>query len=123
MPREFKRTDRVGHAIAKELSNLISREVRDPRISPVSISLVKVSRDFAHAKIFFTVLMPEQITDATLALDQASGFLRTKLASKLSLRTMPKLHFIYDDTLDRARHMDKLIDGLFTNDSSEDSSN
>lgn len=116
MPREFKRTDRVGHAIAKELAILIVREVRDPRISPVSISSVKVSRDFAHAKIYFSVLMPDQVMDATIALDQASSFLRTRLASKLHLRTMPRLHFEYDDTLDRARRMDQLIDGLFPTD-------
>lgn len=114
MPREFKRTDRVAHAITRELSVLISREINDPRIYPVSIADVKVSRDFAHAKVFFSVMEENQAQEAEIALNQAAGFLRTRLAAKITLRTMPKLHFVYDDTLAKARKMDKLIDSLFS---------
>lgn len=123
MPREFKRTQRVAQAITRELSVLILKEVSDPRILPVSIADVKVSRDFAHAKIYFSVLEDEQAKEAEVALNQASGFLRTLLAARIKLRMMPKLHFVYDDTLVRARKMDKLIDSLFPNGVDTPSSN
>lgn len=111
MPRDFSRTERVGDQIQRELADLIRLEVKDPRVGMVTLAGVEVSRDLAHAKVWFTVLGDAaQVADTTEGLQRAAGFLRRELGRRMRLRTVPHLHFHYDDTQERGARLSALID-------------
>lgn len=111
MPRDFPRTRRVGEQLQRELATLIRDEIRDPRLGLVSISAVEVSRDFSHAKVFFSTLGTEQEADDSLAvLEGAAGYLRRLLGQSMTLRNVPQLHFKQDHSLADGARLSALID-------------
>lgn len=111
MPKDFSRSRRVGEQIQRELALLLQREVRDPRLSQVTISAVKVTRDMSQATVYFTVLgKKEDVPPIQQALEKASGFLRHALAEHLVMRSLPHLKFIYDDSISRGSELSSLID-------------
>ena len=116
---ESSRSRRVGEQIQRELAQLIQMEVKDPRVKWVTISAVKVSKDFSHALIYFTVLgdYNETVDKNVLAgLEKASGFLRRELGRRIKLRIIPELHFKYDDSTVRGTHLSSLIDAAIAAD-------
>jgi ribosome-binding factor A len=120
MPREFTRSDRVSDAIQRILAQMIPQEIRDPRIGMVNINDVTVTRDMAYAKVFVTFVGAEDEADSlerAALLNKAGGFLRTFLAKELSMRTVPKLQFIYDKTAVRGQEISFLIDRAMKEDS------
>jgi ribosome-binding factor A len=112
MPRKVSsvpnRGFRVADQIQRDLAELIAREVKDPRVGMVTINAVEVTPDYAHAKVFFSVLTgnPEE---ATSGLNAAAGFLRNGLFKRLHIHTVPTLHFVFDRTTERAADMNALI--------------
>ena len=119
MARVSKRVDKVADLLKKEIALLIQGEVRDPRVGMASVTGVKVSRDLAHASVYVTLLgktSAEEIQEGIDALNKAAGFLRSLLAKTISLRTTPKLNFIYDDSLARGQFMTDLIDEALARD-------
>ncbi|MBR9828971.1 MAG: 30S ribosome-binding factor RbfA [Oceanospirillales bacterium] len=116
MARDFKRTDRIGDQIQRDLASLIQREIKDPRLGMVTISYVKVSKDLGYADIYFTVMAigdqaEQDVVKATSqVLNNASGFLRTELARSIKLRVMPHLRFHFDESVERGRHLHGLIE-------------
>lgn len=100
MAKEYSRTQRIGDQMQRELAQLIRREVKDPRVGLVTITAVEVSRDVGHAKIFITVMgqdSAEDIAQSIKVLNSAAGFLRMQLAREMKLRSVPQLHFHYDE--------------------------
>ncbi|MET3999315.1 MULTISPECIES: 30S ribosome-binding factor RbfA [Marinobacterium] len=124
MARDFKRTDRVGDQIQRDLATLIQREIKDPRLGMVTISHVKVSKDLGYADIYFTVLAigdqteAEVIKSSRTVLNNAAGFLRTELSRGIKLRVMPQLRFHFDETVERGRHLHGLIEKAWQQESS-----
>ncbi len=111
MPKDFSRARRVGEQIQRELALLLQREVRDPRLSQVTISAVKVTRDMSQAKVYFTMLGDNaDIPAIQQALEKASGFLRHALGEQLVMRSLPHLKFVYDDSISRGADLSNLID-------------
>lgn len=108
------RTGRVADQIQKELARLIQFEMKDPRIGFATVAGVKVSRDFAHAEIFISVLGKDDDQEAKQgtidALNHGAGFLRSSLAKAIKLRTVPRLKFHYDDTVEQGNKLSLLID-------------
>ena len=102
------RSFQVADQIQRDLSELIARELKDPRVGLVTIQAVEVTPDYTHAKVFFSLLVgdPEQCTEA---LNQAAGFLRNGLFKRLHIHTVPTLHFVFDRTTERAADMNALI--------------
>ena len=102
------RSFKVADQIQRDLTELIARELKDPRVGMVTIQAVEVTPDYAHAKVFFSVLVgePQETQDA---LNQAAGFLRNGLFKRLHIHTVPTLHFVYDRTPERASDMNALI--------------
>ena len=98
---------RVADQIQRDLSELI-RELKDPRLGMVTIQSVEVTPDYAHAKVFFSVLVGDAEACAE-GLNQAAGFLRNGLFKRLHIHTVPTLHFQYDRTAERAADMNALI--------------
>ena len=116
MPREFSRGRKVGDLIHRELASLIQREVKDPRIGMVTITEANVTRDLAVAEIYFTVLPADDVKGTEEALNEASGFLRSQLASLLNIRTTPKLRFHYDTTIEDGVRISQAIDNAIARD-------
>ena len=101
------RSFRVADQIQRDVAELI-RDLKDPRIGMVTISAVEVTPDYAHAKVFFSLLVGDaQETEA--ALNEAAGFLRNSLFKRLQIHTVPTLHFVFDRTTERAADMNALI--------------
>lgn len=119
MAREGGRTQRVADYLRRELAQLIQLEMRDPRVGMVMVNDVEVSRDLAHAKIFVTVMGKNDERDASeslAVLNDAAGFLRSKIARASTMRTTPKLHFVYDSSVSRGSHLSALIDKALASD-------
>jgi ribosome-binding factor A len=102
------RAFKVADQIQRDLTELIARELKDPRVGMVTIQGVEVTPDYAHAKIYFSVLTGDVVA-TTEALNQAAGFLRSGLFKRLHIHTVPTLHFLFDRTTERAADMNALI--------------
>lgn len=113
MAKEYSRTQRVADQMQRELALLIQREVRDPRVGMITVTAAEVSRDLAHAKIFITLMGEAGDDDIALnlaALKDAAGFLRAQLGRVMKLRSIPQLHFFYDESVRRGVHLSSLIE-------------
>jgi ribosome-binding factor A len=116
MPKEYTRSDRFATQIQRVLAGLIQTELKDPRLSSPSILDVQVSKDLAYARVYFSVLNPEDAADCMAALESASGFLQREIGKALKARITPRLSFIYDDTDIRGRQLSDLIDSALASD-------
>ena len=101
------RAFRVADQIQRDLAELI-RELKDPRIGMATINAIEVTPDYAHAKVFFSVLIGDP-AETQAALNEAAGFLRNGLFKRLQIHTVPTLHFQFDRTIERAAEMSALI--------------
>ncbi len=99
---------RVADQIQRDLTELIARELKDPRVGMVTIQAVEVTPDYAHAMVFFSMLTGDPVAGA-VGLNQAAGFLRAGLFKRLHIHTVPTLHFHFDRTTERAADMNALI--------------
>jgi ribosome-binding factor A len=118
MKKTSQRARRVGDEIQRDLADLLRTEVKDPRVGPVTITAVEVSGDLSHAKIFVTHLAGrERADEAVKALQHTAGFLRSALAHRLSLYSVPQLHFAYDDSIENGMKLSQLIDDAIAADS------
>ncbi len=111
MPGKSKVPNRgfkVADQIQRDLTELIARELKDPRVGMVTLQAVEVTPDYAHAKVFFSVLVGDP-QECETALNQAAGFLRNGLFKRLHIHTVPTLHFVFDRTTERAADMNALI--------------
>ena len=105
------RLARIADQIQRELSELVRLDLRDPRVKMVTITGVEISRDQSHAKVWFTTLgSPEDARACGEGLAHAAGFLRAGLAHRLTTRTVPELHFTYDESIERGARLSRLID-------------
>ena len=110
MKRSTGRPQKLGEQIQRELSDLLQRELRDPRVGMVTITSVDVSPDLSHAKVFFTILEKEKLGETLAGLKRSAGFLRSQLARRIKLYTTPELRFVYDESVERGDHLSRLID-------------
>lgn len=106
----FKRADRVADLIKIEISNLLLKQVRDPRVGLVTITGVKVTDDLRTARIFFVELGKDQCSEEVKAgLGKAAGFLRRELGRRIQLRSVPELIFNYDPSFAYGNRIERLI--------------
>ena len=112
MKKSSGRPQKLGDLIQRELSELVQRELRDPRVGMITITGVDVSPDFSHAKVFYTTLDPVHVAEAGAGLKRAAGFLRSQLAKRIKLYTTPELRFAYDESVARGDHLSRLIDSV-----------
>jgi ribosome-binding factor A len=110
---EYQRADRVGDLLAELISELLRKEIRDPRINTVTVTGVKVSKDLRHARVYFNLLgRPEERKLVSAGLKSATGFIRSKVAKQLNLRFVPTLEFCYDESEDEAQRIDNLLNQI-----------
>ena len=117
---DFGREERVGAELHRELALVLRDEVRDPRLNQVTIQEVRVTRDLAYAKVYFTVLDRDQVRKTEQALRKAAGFLRKRLGGRVVLHSTPALHFVYDQSLERGMHLFSLIEQAVVSGSDRD---
>jgi ribosome-binding factor A len=102
-----RRTERVNVILRQKLSELIAHGMNDPRLTPlITITQVEVNHDLRYAKVFTSVMArPQEGKDALEALNAASGFLRRELNHRLSLKSVPFLKFVHDDSIEKGTHL------------------
>lgn len=105
-----QRMRRIADLIQRTLAELLKKEVSDPRLRDVTITSADVAPDLSHAKVYFTLVNHAEAATVSLVLNNASGYLRTLLAHALTLRTTPRLIFIFDETLTRAERIQQLLE-------------
>jgi len=112
MPKEYARSERVAQMINRHLAMILRTEVRDPRVSGLTITDVEVTKDLRQAKVFVSSMLSENVDVAGIlsALDSANGFLRRKLANAIEMRHCPSLVFAYDSSIADGAKMSALID-------------
>ncbi len=108
-----RRQDQLGRVIAQELSELMHLRVKDPRIGFASITGVNVSRDLSVAKVYISVMgSPDEQRETMRGLRHAAGFLRHELAQRLSVRHVPEITFLLDESIARGARMLDLLNQL-----------
>jgi len=116
MPKDFPRSDRIASQVQRELARLVQHGIKDPRLSSPSILEVEVTKDLSLAKVYFSVLDPEDAAQSLQALTHASGYLQREIGKVLKARITPRLKFIYDDSNIRGRNISDLIDSAIARD-------
>ncbi|KSV57648.1 30S ribosome-binding factor RbfA [Acetivibrio ethanolgignens] len=114
MRKNSIKNTRINGEVQKELSRLITTEIKDPRINPMtSVVAVEVAPDLKNAKVYISVLGDEESRQATYqGLKSAASFMRSQLARTINLRNTPELHFIMDQSIEYGVNMSKLIDDV-----------
>jgi ribosome-binding factor A len=117
MTTHFNRTDRVGSQLQRALADLVHDQIKDPRLGMITIQEVRVSRDLAHAKVYFTLLDSKaDVKTTTRLLNGARGFLRHELSHVLTMRSVPELQFVYDESVEYGARLSALIDQAVASD-------
>ncbi len=118
------RTRRIEAEIQRVLSELIAREVKDPRVGNVTITAVSLAADMGVARVFFTPFASQHpAEEVQVGLTRAGGFLRGEVGRRLRLRHAPRLEFLVDDTADKAAHLTGLINRAVASDRAAASAN
>lgn len=107
-----QRGQRVADQIQRDLSEIIAFELKDPRVGMITLTEVQLTPDYAHAKIFFTMLKDskEAVQNTIAGLNKAAGFMRGQLGKRLHIHTLPQLHFVHDQSTARGMELSALID-------------
>jgi ribosome-binding factor A len=105
-----RRTEQVAEAIKEDVSILIQREIKDPRLGFVTVTRVEVTPDLKLAKVFFSTIGDEEVRKQSLkVLKGAAGFLRRELSHQLTLRYTPELYFYFDAALEQGEKIQRLM--------------
>lgn len=109
--KNYSRSSRVAEQIRRELAELIQLELKDPRVSLVTLTDVEVTADYTHANVFYTSLAgADHLAEIAQGLTRASSFLRRELGKRISIHHLPELHFLYDSSVERGTYLSQLID-------------
>ncbi|MGM0835523.1 MAG: 30S ribosome-binding factor RbfA [Bacillota bacterium] len=115
------RSNRVGEQMKKELSDIIGRKIKDPRVGFVTVTDVQVTGDLQQAKVFISVLGDdEKRQDTLIGLAKAKGFIRSEIGRRIRLRKTPELFFEFDESMEYGNRINTLIHELNRNDSDEE---
>jgi ribosome-binding factor A len=110
MPREYPRARRIEEQLKRLLSDLVRREIKDPRVGLITITSTEVSKDLSHANVYFTPFAGTGDAAAALeALQHAAGYLRHQVRNQMRLRVAPELVFRIDDSVERGARLSALI--------------
>lgn len=113
MPKNNNRQGRIDEEFRKELSQLISFELKEPSVTGmVSVTKVKVTLDLKYAKVSVSILNSKNVKETLAGLKKSSGFLRSELAKRINLRNTPELVFELDESLEYGARIDKIINDL-----------
>jgi len=113
MKTAYQRSDRVADIIKREVSDILFREVKDPRLSFITITSVDLAKDLRNAKIYYSSLKEaEELEGIKEGLKKAVGFVRKKLGARVHLRYLPQISFVYDSSVERGSHMNQIFNKI-----------
>ena len=113
----FKRSEKVGDLIRKEISQILLGELKDPRIGFVTITKVAVSDDLKSAKVYYSVFGGEdQKEESYQGLESAKGYIKRELGRRVRLKYMPEIRFLFDDSLEYGEHIEGLLRDILPSD-------
>ncbi len=102
------------------LSEIIRKKINDPRLESATVTGVRMSKDLRDAYVYFSIYGNDKLKkNALLGFQSASGFLRTRLAKELGMKFMPKLKFLFDESIDYGAHINKVLKDLDVKDEDE----
>lgn len=108
--RRVLRTVRLDEQFREEISKLLMKGLKDPRVGFVTISRVEITNDLSYAKVYISVLGSDREKASSLiGLRNSSGFIRTYLGKALKIRKIPQLNFVLDESLDHAMHIEEIL--------------
>lgn len=102
---------RLNNLFTKEISKIISEELKDKNLGFITITDTKVTSDLSYAKVYFTTLN-ESVQKTANTLNKASGYIRTSLCDKINIRKMPEIHFVFDESIDYGKKIDNIIERI-----------
>jgi ribosome-binding factor A len=122
---EFSRNERIAEEIKRVISQIISNDLKDPRISGlISVTKVDVTKDLRHATIFISLYGDKSKKDTTFeVINKAKGFIRRELASKIRIKYIPEISFKMDKSIEYAIHINKLLEEVSNQDKEEKEGN
>jgi ribosome-binding factor A len=108
---DYQRSERVGELLTEVIVDVLREDIRDPRVTAVTITAATVTKDLRQARIYFTILGgASENKDSVLAgLKSALGFIRARIGKQLKLRFVPAIEFFYDESVDEAERIEKLL--------------
>ena len=111
MPKKNQnRMSRVDEELKKEISNIITYDLKDPNITGlISVTKVKVSGDLKYAKVSVSMLNAKDNKQVLASLKKSAGFVRTEIAKRINLRTTPEIIFIFDDSIEYGSRIDTIL--------------
>lgn len=113
MAKNETRLNRINEELRKELSNVLSYELKNPNVTGmISVTKVKITPDFKYAKVYVSLLNSKNINQTMLGLKESSGFIRSKIAKSVNLRITPELVFELDDSLEYGARIENILKGL-----------
>lgn len=113
MAKDYNRSDRVADAMQRQLALMIPKEIRDPRLGMVNINSVDVARDLSQAKVYVTLVGESNFDvcrQSVAVLNKASSYLRVLLGKEMTMRSVPKMQFVFDESAIRGQQLSSLID-------------
>lgn len=113
------RIDRINKEFLRAISELLRTRIKNEDVKDAILTKVSVSRDLGYAKVFYTLLDENKKEIVQKALESAAGMMRSILGREMRLRTIPELHFFYDDSEMNARKMDELLDKIISQDAAK----
>ena len=110
MPKNNNRQGRIDEEFRKELSQIISYELKEPSVTGmVSVTRVKVTPDLKYAKVYVSILNSKNVKETLAGLKKSSGFVRSEVAKRINLRITPEIIFILDDSMEYGERIDKIL--------------
>ena len=109
------RIERINQLMKREISQMIQRDLQDPRLAFVTITQVQVSRDLQHARVSYSVLNSVDQANIQSILDRVSGFIRKLVGQRIRMRYTPAIVFVYDKSLEYSDQIDKTLEDIRRN--------
>lgn len=111
--KEYKRSERVSDLVYREVSNILLRDIKDPRVEMVTVTGTKVSDDLRHAVVYYSVIGNDQRwNEVAQGLKSSKGYVKRELGKRLKMKYLPDLKFVEDRTMEKGEKMDKLLSEL-----------
>lgn len=107
--------DRLNNSFVEHISNILRTEIKDGRISFVTVTAVKITNDLSYAKVYVTILNDKERDSILKQLNKASGFIERELSKRVDIRKMPNITFVYDDSLEYAANIENIIERIENN--------
>lgn len=108
------KTERISENLVKQISYILSQNIKNKDINFVTITDAKVSSDLSHAKVYFTVLDETKTEETLKALKSASGYIRHELRERIDIRQIPELNFIYDESIAYGQKIEEILEDIKT---------